>query len=868
MSLVKKLVFYLFLLLAVGLGVWAYFGLKNNKKPKVEALSLLPDSCLVYLTTANFPELNKKLNSQSLIVDRLKLFGDIEKFCNSLRAFDSLFSSSPFLLDEIRNKPVHFAIYDQALDWLATFNIGQLGDQKRVRKTISEVLSAKEVSPGIYSFRLQFNTFYFSIRDGVVMIGNTEKIIAHTGDKTAPKLLDNPAFKEFMNSGQDNNLLSIYVDHKKYVENELASKLNLSAICESGFSSGTIDLQPSEVKVNGILKPGTRDFISALSDEPAQATEFIAMLPLTVSYFRAYGFNNFKHLHNKASDLLEVTNSTFWKTVNDSALYNLRDEFFDNATTSLVEFETTTGQKFVSIQLNDTLKALSHLKFMSDSVLKFPSDSVFRLMTFNAEQGIDLFYPLSINAFHYAAIYKSCLFFSKTAEDLLQLKAYLKNEMLLVKDKSFAAYRKQNIPETFNLLIYSSPNQNRESISTFFNFENRSKKDPFVNFRHFSFSLRNDGGKFKFRWHLINETESDTKEQNSLWTLKLDTVALMKAANFINHNTHENELLIQDEARNLYLVNAKGTILWKKKINEKITSQLFTVDAFKNNKFQVLFSTGNYLHLLDRNGNYIEGYPVKLPEKSSTPLNVIDYDNTRDYRLFICCKNNQVYNYSINGKKQTGFASFKTDQEVVLPVRYVKVGLSDYLVALDVEGKIYTFSRKGEGRIGLKNKAIANCSAFYVDASGNINSTYFIYADDKNGLISKISFSDKKEIAKLNYNIENASVGFGLIDDNKIPDVFFTRQNTLMAYDLNGNLLVKKSIGNDLSETEVYKNESRLVFLSYSKFRKELVILDQVRQTNKMMSASALPLVTDLFNDNKRYLLVTNVNQLECMVLE
>lgn len=868
MSLVKKLVFYLFLLLAIGLGVWAYFSLKNNKKPKVEALSLLPDSCLVYLNTTNFPELNKKLNSQSLIIDKLKLFGDIEKFCNSLRAFDSLFSSNPVLLEEIRNKPVHFAIYGQALDWLATFNIDQLGDQQRISETIAKVLSAKEATPGIYSFRLQQNSFCFSILDGVVLIANSEKVIATAYDKAIPKLQNNKAFKEFRSSGQDNNLLTIYIDHKKYIENELASKLNLSAICESGFSSGTIDLQPSEVKVNGILSPGASDFVSALSDEPAQNTEFVAMLPLTVSYFRAYGFDNFKHLHERASDLLEVTNSPFWKVVNDSALYNLRDEFFENSITSLVEFETTAGQKFVSIQVSDTLKAISHLKFMSDSLIKLPGDSVFRLRAINTGQGIDLFYPLSVNAFRFVTFYRSYLFFSKTMEDLLQLKTYLKNEMLLVKDKSFAAYWKQNIPETFNLLIYSSPNKNRESISAFFNFETKSKKDPFVNFRHFSFSLRNDGGKFKFRWHLINESESDTKEQNNLWTLKLDTLSSMKAGNFINHNTRENELLIQDEARNLYLVNAKGTILWKKKINEKITSPFFTVDVFKNNRYQVLFSSRNYLHLVDRNGNYVEGYPVKLPDQASTPLNVFDYDNTRDYRLFICCRNNQVYNYSINGKKQTGFTSFKTDQVVVLPVQYVKVGLSDYLVALDVEGKIYTFSRKGEGRIGLKNKVISNCTAFNVDASGNINSTYIIYADDKNGLISKISFTDKKEIAKLNYDIENASVGFGMVDDNKIPDVFFTRLNTLMAYDLNGNLLMKKSIENDLSETEIYKDESHLVFLAYSKFRKELVIVDQMRQNNKVISATALPLVSDLFNDNKKYLLVTHGNVLSCMVLE
>lgn len=868
MHLIKKLSFYLFLLFAIFLGVWGYFSLKNNKKPNVDALSFLPDSCLVYLTTNNFPELNKKLNSQSLIVDKLKLFGDVEQFCNSLSSFDSLFASNALLLDELKNKPVHFAVYDKQLDWLAAFNISQLGNQQKVIDHIAIALKANKMDEGFFNFRFRKkqSLYFFSVKSGVVLFSNSEKMIGLTDPGASPRLLNSSAFKEFKNSTQDNSLLSIYIDHKKYAENSLSSRLNLSAICESGFSGGTIDLQPSEVKVNGILSPGTKDFVSALSTEQPQTTDFIGILPLTVSHFKAFGFDTYKHLHDRTEDWMKESGASFWKAVNDSALYNLKDEFFANITGNLVEFETTAGQQFVATQIDDTLKALSHLKFMSDSLLRQPSDSLFRLAA--KEKGIDLFQPLSSNKFKYAMFYKSYIFFSNNPEDLHQLRMYLKNDMLLVKDKSFAAYTAQNIPETFNLIIYSSPNQNRELISRFFNFETKSKRDPFKNFRHFSFYLRNDAGKFKFRWHLINESGSDTETRTNLWSLKLDTTAAMKACNFINHTSGENELLVQDLAKRLYLINAKGTILWKKQVNERIASPLFTVDIFKNNKYQILFSSKNYLHLLDRNGNYVEGYPVKLPAESTAPLSVFDYDLTKEYRLFISCKNNLIYNYSISGKKQEGFVPYKTEHEVALPVQYVKVGLSDYLVALDKEGKIYTFSRRGDGRIGLNNKATANCSAYYVDASGNVNSTYFIYVDDKNGLINKISFSDKKEIVKLNFGIENAAVNFSQVDDNKMIDVIFTGLSSILAYDLNGNLLVKKELENDLSETDVYRNENHFVFLTYSKFRNDLVIVDQIRQKSQVIKASALPLVSDLFNDNKKYLVVTNGRTLDCMVLE
>jgi hypothetical protein len=313
------------------------------------------------------------------------------------------------------------------------------------------------------------------------------------------------------------------------------------------------------------------------------------------------------------------------------------------------------------------------------------------------------------------------------------------------------------------------------------------------------------------------------------------------------------------------LINAKGTILWKKKLNEKISSKIFTVDIFKNNKYQLLFSSENYLHLIDRNGKYVQGYPVKLPNASTSELSVIDYDNDKNYRLFIACKNKMIYNYSIYGVKQDKFSPVKTDAEVNLPIQYAKVGLSDYLIAVDKEGKIYTFSRKGEGRIGLKNKTIGNCSAFFTDATNNINSTYLIYVDGKNNSIHKICFSDKKVIEKLDLSIDSAAIKFIQVDDNKATDILITKPNGICAYNLNGNLLFEKTIDSELNESDFYSNESQSFFLSFSKNKKELIIFDQIIQKTKSIKASALPMVSDLFNNNKKYLIVTDNDHIICV---
>ncbi len=870
MPVFKKILFVLFITSAAGLGVWAYFNLKNNKKPNIEALTLLPDSCLVYLSTVDFFSLDKKMTSQSLIVDKLKLFNDINSFCNTLRQFDSLFSSQPLVKDEISNNTIHLAIYGKNLNWLAAFNVKQLGQQKKVNDEISKLFHANPVEKNVYEFELRKNVkFYFSVNNGVVVISNTLQKINEALTASSKKLYNNPSFLEFKSALEENSLLSVYVNHELYRKSEAIKRLNLPAICMNGFYSGMVDIQPSELKINGYLKPDSLSLVSMFAGQEPQAPDFMNALPFACNYFQAYGFSSLSAIKPRLDQWQLPEQKEFWQLVNDSALYNLNKAFYSNVADHIVAFESgASKQKFVMLKAVDSTLALEHLKAMSDTMVTKNTSSFFRLKQLQGGAELRLCNPLSDCATKYAAWYGSHLYFSGNEDDLAQLLYNLKSGMIITENTSFNRYRSQNFTETFNYLVYSIPSLDKTGREAFFNFSSSSKNDPFENFKHFSFSITNHKNKMEFRWHLLNETETVNKEQNILWALQLDTACNMTARSFVNHVTRENELLVQDEGLKLYLLNAKGTVLWKKQLKEKISSELFKVDIFKNNKYQLLFSSKNQLHLIDRNGNYLPGYPLNLPAESCSPLSVFDYDNTRDYRLFIACKNNQVYNYSITGKKQEGFVTVRTDNKVRLPVQYIKVGKSDYLVALDEEGKIYTFSRRGEGRIGLKNKTTSNCTAFYLDATANINSTYLVYSDDKNSLINKISFTDKKEIIKLNYDVENAAVNFCESVERQTAMIIFTRLNAVMAYDLNGNLLFSRPFDNDLSESDFYRDESRSVYLIRSHIREELLVFDPVRQRTRLFQATALPLVCDLFNDNKKYLVITNGSRLSCALLK
>jgi hypothetical protein len=863
----KTIAFWVFSCLALGIGVYAYFNLKNNKKPEIDALSVIPDKCLIYLNTHNFFELNKKINSQSLIVDKLKLFGDIDFFCTTLQSFDSLFSSEESLREELNNNLIHFAYYDKNSAWLAAFNLKRLGKQDAITEHLSTILKASKNTTGIYTFKVNQKDFYFDLKEGVALLSNSVDLLKLSLNKSESKFQNTVAYKEFKNTLSENSLLSVFVDHGLYSQSKASARLNLSITCKNGHSAGIIDLQPSQIKINGYLQPDSSEVLSLFRDQSPQSTEDLTeFLPANTLSLKAFGFSSFKKLQIKLTATED--NVDFWTLVNYKALYDLENEFNDNLNSHLVHFETTSPkQSIIAVGVSETFKAREHLTSMSDSLITTDSLLVYQLTRGVNNADLCLFAPLLNDTTNFAVVYHGHIFFSASREKLVQLLVDLKNNRLLLNNESFVSYKNQHFSQEFNYLIYNSPNRITDELNDFFNFASRSKEPAFENFKHFSFSVSNNSKNFKFRLQLMNESETRTKTQNILWTMNMDTTGHSSMCGFINHITGENEVIVQDDNNMLYLINAKGTVLWKKQLNEHILSTIYTVDIYKKNKYQLLFNTKNYLHLIDRNGNYVEQYPIKLPAEATCKMSLYDYDNDKDYRIFIACKNNLIYNYSIHGVKQEKFIPVKTNDEVNTPVQYVKVGSSDYLVTLDKEGKIYTFSRKGAERIGLRNRTIVNCSAYYVDAGNSLASTHLVYLDDKSGLISKVSFDDKKEIAKLNIETENASVNFSLIDQNKNMDMLITKNNSIYAFNLTGNLILEKTSDIALSKSSFYGDESHSVFYSLSEGETELRVYNELSSETKTFKATALPFISNLFNDNKKYMLITNGSRLNCVQL-
>ncbi len=194
--------------------------------------------------------------------------------------------------------------------------------------------------------------------------------------------------------------------------------------------------------------------------------------------------------------------------------------------------------------------------------------------------------------------------------------------------------------------------------------------------------------------------EEAREESTTEWETLLDTVAAIKPFFFTNHITGAKEIFIQDLNNNTYLINAAGRVLWKVPLNERITGNIYMIDYFRNGKYQLLFSGKDFLHLLDRNGNYVERYPVRLRSPATNSLAIFDYDNNLDYRLFIAGEDKMIYSYDKTGSVVKGWKPFRTAGTVEHEIDYFKVSGKDYIVASD-DYSIYFLDRRGNKRLNL-----------------------------------------------------------------------------------------------------------------------------------------------------------------------
>ncbi|MEZ5069412.1 MAG: PQQ-binding-like beta-propeller repeat protein [Bacteroidales bacterium] len=193
----------------------------------------------------------------------------------------------------------------------------------------------------------------------------------------------------------------------------------------------------------------------------------------------------------------------------------------------------------------------------------------------------------------------------------------------------------------------------------------------------------------------------------TVWESLLDSAVTMKPVLVQNHVTGEKEIFVQDASNKIYLINSTGRVVWSQFVDGPILGEVNQVDFFKNGKLQYLFNTKEQMHLIDRNGNYVERYPVKFRVGATSPLALFDYDKSRNYRIFVAGEDRQIYCYDIAGKLIPGWKFGKTESVVNAAPQHFRVQTRDFILVHD-QTRVYVLDRQGKERVKPRQRLVVS----------------------------------------------------------------------------------------------------------------------------------------------------------------
>lgn len=250
--------------------------------------------------------------------------------------------------------------------------------------------------------------------------------------------------------------------------------------------------------------------------------------------------------------------------------------------------------------------------------------------------------------------------------------------------------------------------------------------------------LKGDAAYTQISFVEVAKTEAVAKQY---WTTKLEAQLVGKPVFVKNHLNGQSEIFVEDAAHNVYLINAKGEILWKRNVGETLLGEVDQIDMYKNNKLQLAFTTPSQFFIVDRNGEDVAPFPLKLKDQATAAALLADYDNNRNYRILIP-EGRRLQNYGLDGIKTKGWDFKKAKENIVTQPQHNMANGKDYIFMADADGNVLVVDRKGDTRLKLKNKMSAPVGNLYFE---NDKSTPKISSLGQSGYVRSITFIDVED---------------------------------------------------------------------------------------------------------------------------
>lgn len=256
-----------------------------------------------------------------------------------------------------------------------------------------------------------------------------------------------------------------------------------------------------------------------------------------------------------------------------------------------------------------------------------------------------------------------------------------------------------------------------------------------------------------------------------LWKTKLQTASTFAPQIVLNNSTGEKEIFVQDTSNNVYLLSSSGQILFTKNIGEPILDKIHQIDYYNNGKLQLIFNSAHHVFIVDRLGNDIGSYPLRLAGTATCGMTF--YND----RYYIPCSNGSIYGYEATGKPLVGWSPRSSVGFIYEPVLAFNSGKIDFVLALNNAGKLLLLDGRGNIKWDIDNLPLVKQDFSFVRVKEG-----FKLLNASANLLIEISIDGTKNIQEL---IDTATAFTAMNVSDTSYNYYFSTGNQLRSYDNN-----------------------------------------------------------------------------------
>lgn len=792
----------------------------------------------------------KKIEELNLIIAQYDLFDSVASKQSQISAFiqDGKALLSIHYTENITHvlfimetaQQLSYSIVDGIFDEIYGNTFTRL-QSKFQSETIKKVIFNN--SNNSFTFSLVGNLFVGSFSEDLV-----KESINHIQNNKS--VINNADFKSLNLSAGKNVDANIYINHSNF-PNFLSSLTNKTyhdfAQKTSNFSSWTgldLILKEDELLLNGYTNAAdsSNHLLALYQKQLPQAITLTGILPYNTSIMLHYGFENYQIFFEDYKNYMKANNKydAFRKKIdnlnislksnlelllipqigNEIALvsYATKASEFNSQTYAIIKTKDVEVCRSRWGQIHKKVKGSGLVKrYKGVEILRINKNGILEVMLGEAFNAITKFNYIFINGFMVVANT------SQSLEAFIDLYQSGKTLDLNENYKSFI----DNIYQKSNIYLYCNIRNGFDLLQKFVspNFfkQLNSPQINFTNFHAAGLQISNIQGNLFTNIYLKYNAEI-VEENRSIWKANLDAKIKGQPYTVKNHRNNTHNIVVFDDQNNMYLFDADGNRLWKKNISEAIQSKVHVVDIYKNRKYQYLFNTKNYIHIIDLLGRNVEGFPRKLSSPASNGLSVFDYENKKNYRLLIAGSDKKIYNYNIKGNEVKGWKKAQTLNIVNTELQHLVSNRKDYIMLSDNNGIVKILNRLGKDRINLKKQFKKSArSDFYLNKTNEkgrfitTNTKGALTYISSSGAIAETVFGN---FTKQHYFLyedfnRNGHKDFIYLDNN-ILRIYDRFKNPIFTYEFNSTINQKPvfyNISNSQSLLGIVSHESQEIFL-------------------------------------------------------